>query len=758
VPARDDKLLSRLLATFKIEAQEHIQAIASGLLVLERAAPAEVRAEALDATFRAAHSLKGAARTVNVTDVETLCQSLEGVFAALKREDLTMSPELFDLLHRSVDVLTGLLQPADTDQSSKCSSVAELLRSLQTVVSGQRLPQRAGPPNFTDREMDAAAATAPSAPAGKRDSIDTIRVATTKLDAILRQAEELLAVKLATVQHASRLRLCHKQLVEWKSKWARLRPELRNVRKHGEVAQTPNGWAPVQEFLESSQVFVESLEVELTDLLKCADHDQRATALMVDGLLDDMKAVVMQPFSTLLDVLPRFVRELSRKQGKHVELSVTGDDIEIDRRILEEMKDPLIHLARNSLDHGIEAPAVRELGGKPRHGTITIGICTRDSGNVEFMFADDGSGIDASSVKASAVKGGHLSQEKVRALSDEEAVYLALQSGVSTSPIITDLSGRGLGLAIVKEKIAKVGGSLRIETRIGQGTAFRFLLPTTLSRFRGLIVRAIEHQFVVPTSTVQRVVRLGKGAIITVGSRETISLDNEAVSLVRLATVLDLPRSVAGRGEPTATYAVVLASGHRRIAFLVDEVINEQEVLVKPLGKQLVRVRNVAGATVLGNGKVVPVLNIADLIQSAVLASDTGIPIPSAPAEAPEDRRKSVLVAEDSITSRILLRNILEAAGYEVQTAVDGIDAFTKLRSGEFDLVVSDVEMPRLNGFDLTSKVRGERKLADLPVVLVTALNSREDQERGIDVGANAYIAKGSFDQSNLLEVIQRLI
>jgi two-component system chemotaxis sensor kinase CheA len=361
-------------------------------------------------------------------------------------------------------------------------------------------------------------------------------------------------------------------------------------------------------------------------------------------------------------------------------------------------------------------------------------------------------------VKAAAVKGGHLSHEKVQALREEDAVYLALQSGVSTSPIITDISGRGLGLAIVKEKIAKLGGSLRIESRSGQGTAFRFLLPTTLSRFRGLIVRVTEYQFVVPTSTVQRVVRVDTDAITTVGSRETIVLDNEAVSLVRLATVLDLPPAPAGRGEPTTPYAVVLANGHQRIAFLVDEVINEQEVLVKPLGKQLMRVRNISGATVLANGKVAPVLNVTDLMQSAVLGSDTRIRILSAPAEVPEARRKSVLVAEDSITSRILLKNILEAAGYEVETAVDGVDAFTKLRSGEFDLIVSDVEMPRLNGFDLTSKVRGERKFAELPVVLVTALNSREDQERGIDAGANAYIAKGSFDQNNLLQVIQRLI
>lgn len=755
MPAKDDKLLSRLLATFNIEAREHIQAIASGLIELELVAPAETRAAVLDATFRAAHSLKGAARTVKVTDIETLCQALEGVFAALKREEITASPELFDLLHRVVDALTRLLQSADAESAGvQRPGVADLVRSLQAAVTDHR-------PSGSANTMDGAVRSvgaAQSAVVSRRDVTDTVRVTTAKLDAVLRQAEELLSVKLAAVQQAGRLRRCHAQLSEWKKRWAKLRPDLRRIRRHGNGAAGCSEWLRTEEFLEWNQLFVESLEVELADLVKSADHDQRSTGMMVDGLLDDMKRVVMQPFSTLLDVLPRFVRDLSREQGKAVELRVTGEDIEIDRRILQEMKDPLVHMVRNCLDHGIEPPAARERAGKPPHGVVTIGIRTRDGSNVELLFADDGAGIDTSALKASAVKLGHLSPEKVQALSDAEAVYLACQSGVSTSAIITDLSGRGLGLAIVKEKVEKLGGSLRIETRVGQGTTFRIVLPTTLATFRGLVVGTTGHLFVVPTSNVQRVVRVGKDDIRTVGNRETIALDGEAVSLTRLFAVLELPQGTTRQAEPAAQYAVVLTSGHQRIAFLVDAVVNEQEVLVKPLGKQLARVRNVTGATIAGDGRVLPVLNVADLMQSAVRASEIGVQVPSAPAEVPDTRRKSVLVAEDSITSRILLKNILEAAGYQVETALDGIDAFTKLRSGEFDLVVSDVDMPRLNGFGLTSKVRGERKFADLPVVLVTALESREDRERGIDVGANAYIAKSSFDQSNLLEVIRRLV
>jgi two-component system chemotaxis sensor kinase CheA len=512
------------------------------------------------------------------------------------------------------------------------------------------------------------------------------------------------------------------------------------------------------EFLEWSRDFVETLETELTDLTHAADHDQRAVGAMVDNLLDEMKKIVMQPFSTLLDVFPRFVRELSREQGKEVELSIHGGDIEIDRRILEEMKDPLIHLVRNCLDHGIEMPAERARKGKPSRGTLTIGISARNGSNVELLIADDGGGIDVGKVKAAAGKLHLLSPGKAESLADKETLSLIFQSGVSTSPIITDISGRGLGLAIVKEKVEKLNGTLSVESELNQGTRFRIILPLTLARFHGVIVRTGKRLFVFPTSHVERVARIKKEDIKTIENRETISLDGQVISLVRLHETLGLAVKAALDQQPDILSAVVLASANQHIAFVVDEVLSEQEVLVKTLGRQLARVRNIAGATVLGTGKVVPILNVPDLIKTAVQTSEAGIHAPAVAAKTTESKKKSVLVAEDSITSRTLLKNILEMAGYQVETAVDGVDGFTRLRSGKFDLVVSDVDMPRMNGFGLVAKIRGDKKFTELPVILVTALDSREDREHGIDVGASAYIVKSNFDQSNLLEIVQRLI
>ncbi len=357
-------------------------------------------------------------------------------------------------------------------------------------------------------------------------------------------------------------------------------------------------------------------------------------------------------------------------------------------------------------------------------------------------------------MKSLAERNGVVSREEADTLSDREALLLVFRSGVTTSPIITDISGRGLGLAIVSEKAERLNGTVAIESLPGIGTTIKIVFPLTLVTFRGVFARINEHIFVLPSENVERVTRVRKEEIRTVENRETILIDGQAVSLVSLADVLGIKTKAEMSADISYVVVIVLGLGGKRVAFLTDEILHEQEVLVKPLGKQLSRVRHIAGATVLGSGKIVPILNVSDLMKSAISVVPSGVMV----VDEGTMPKKAVLVAEDSITARTLLKTILESAGYDVKTAVDGIDAITSLNAGNFDLVVSDVDMPRLNGFDLTAKIRSDRKLSELPVILVTALESREDKERGVDVGANAYIVKSSFDQSNLLEVIGRLI
>lgn len=764
-----DGLLERLRVTFQSEADEHLKSMSSGLLALEHASPAESKS-LIETIFRSAHSLKGAAQAVNLQPIGAVCQSLESVLAALKAGRLALAPALLNLLHQSLDTI-GHLLAMDAVSLGKPQPLA--------AAAARRLDEALKAPSAPAQRPDEPAADVPADVPYQASGIapDTVRVSIAKLDTVMRHVEELLAPRLAASQRLLELREAAAMLVAWKKQRARLQPALRAIEhslqrsSRGMPAEGDrdalNGasgrkqaLAKLLDYLDGEQVHMKVLEDHLARLGRSAEHDQRVLAGMGDNLLRDCKEMQLLPFSSLLDGFPRFVRGLAREQGKRVELLMQGGDIDIDRRILDAMKDPLIHLLRNGIDHGIGTPAVRSAKGKPPQGTITVAISQKDSGKVEVVVADDGAGIDVSAVKTAAGKLGAAFLQDGGSMDEQDALALVFKSGLSTSPIITDVSGRGLGLAIVREKVEKLGGSIAIESQRDAGTAFRIVLPLMLANFHGLIVRAGDQLFVMPTIHVERVMRLPNSAIRTVENRETIPVNGQAVSLVALGDVLEMPRSRAGEPHRDNILAVVVDMAHVKVAFGVDEILGEHEVLVKPLGRQLARVRNVAGASVLGTGQVVPVLNVSDLLKSAMrhVAAPKAASAHAAGGNGEAAGQRSILVVEDSITSRSLLKGILEMAGYRVSTAVDGVDGFTTLKTGKFDLVVSDVEMPRMDGFDLTAKCRADKQLADLPVVLVTALGSREHRERGIDVGANAYIVKSDFDQSNLLDAVRRLV
>lgn len=763
-------LLERLQATFQAEANEHLQSMSSGLLALEQASPGESKG-LIETIFRNAHSLKGAARAVNLESVEAVCQSLESVLAALKAGRLEVTPSLLNLLHGAFDTISHLLSRKKSSTAPSSSHVAAMVRRLDEVLKGA--PANAEQP---DQAVAEAFEEAPYVAASVAS--ETVRVSVAKLDTVMRHVEELLPSRLAANQRVLELRETAAVFTAWKKQRARLQPALRLV-EHALQTLSPsspeargdggtvNGTAKRRQefsrlidYLDEEQQRLRELEERLTRLCRSAEHDQRALVGIGDSLLRDCKEMQLLPFSSLLEGFPRFIRGLAREQGKHVELVMQGGDIEIDRRILDAMKDPLIHLLRNSIDHGIAKPTVRVAKGKPPQGTISVAISQKDSGKVEVVVADDGAGIDADAVKMAAGKLGAISSQDAERVTEQEALALVFKSGLSTSPIITDVSGHGLGLAIVREKVERLGGSISIESHRDAGTIFRIVLPLMLANFHGLIVREGDQLFVIPAIHVERVLRLANSDIRTVENRETIPMDGQALSLAQLGDVLEMPRQRKSDPQSERVWAVVVQMNRARVALRVDEILGEHEVLVKPLGRQLARVRNVAGASVLGTGQVVPVLNVSDLLKSAMRQLST--PAVSKEHVAVEKdhaaEKRSILVVEDSITSRSLLKGILEAAGYQVSTAVDGADGFATAKTSKFDLVVSDVEMPRMDGFDLTAKLRADRQLSDLPVVLVTALSSREHRERGIDVGANAYIVKSNFDQSNLLDVIRRLV
>lgn len=790
---REEEFLKRLKATFKIEADEHVQTISSGLLDLENTSNPEGKNRILEIIYRETHSLKGAARAVNLRDVEKICQAMETVLSLLKKEELQPSSQVLDTLLDSVE---GAAKLISTDE---VFPIGELLQRLSDITSepaaptdsSPRAPKRLAsivsndkPPKPDDSVTPQLSvqlpptSEQPSASMGPNETsvrttqtdskrsaqTETIRIQSSKLDSLLYQVEEMVAVKMAANQRVSDLKNVKLNLDSHGKQWAKLYPEVRMLKG---IVQNPDSYGAngnyrpqllkIIDFLESNEATLKTIEGRLKTLLSMAENDSRQSSSMVDDLLEDMKSVLMLPSSTLLKMFPRLVRDLSGDQKKKIKLTIDGGDIEIDRRILEEMKDPLIHLVRNAIDHGLEGPDVRISKGKNEEGSLSISISQLGAKKAEIVVTDNGSGIDPEKVKLAALRRNIITEQELRNLSNEEAIYLIFKSEVSTSPIITDLSGRGLGLAIVREKAEKLGGIVIVESKVDVGTVFRIQLPVTLATFRGTLAKVGSELFVIPTVNVIRAGRVRRDSIRTVENRDTITMNGHVLSLVRMTDILEIEPGPNQDEKSQFVTIVILGAAEQKIAFSVDAILNEQEVLVKSMGRQLSRVRNVSAGTVLGSGQVALILNVSDLIRSAMRI--TGESLFAHTKKSQEVlKRKSILVVEDSITSRMLLKNILESAGYDVQTAVDGADAWATLKTGNFDVVVSDIEMPRMDGFELTAKIRGDETLKNVPVVVVTSLESREDRERGIDVGANAYIIKSGFEQNSLLSVVKRLV
>jgi two-component system, chemotaxis family, sensor kinase CheA len=755
---REHELLRKLLATFMVEAKERLGAMSSALVALEHAGPPQEQAAIVEAVFREAHSLKGAARAVNLPEIEGLCQSLETEFSDLKERHQAPLLEQLDGLHRMVDALAGIL--AEMSGEAVVATDVPLLKgpggagAQSDISAGKSVPR---PAPSVDVPHAPRGPRAPTAVPDERLRIAvTVRTSALKLDSLLREAEELIPARAAGSYRLDQLREIHSSLLSWEEEWKGVRPQARALQRflNGQASgrEKPKAqFSNVLSLLLENENALHSIRTRLAALRKNLERDGRALDRRVTDLVTDAKRMSMLPFSALLEAFPKLVRDLCRDYGKHAELFLEGSDIEADRRILEEIKDPLMHMVRNCIDHGVEAPDARSQRGKPEKASIAIRVSPQAGGRVEIVVSDDGAGIDVRNVRTAAISMGLVSEAKGREMNDQEVLALVFQSGLSTSPMITEVSGRGLGLAIVREKVERLGGSVSLETEPGARTAFRLLLPLTMATLRGILVRSGGHVFALPSMHVQRVLRVDRDEVKSVENREAVQVGGRLLSLVRLSGLLEpgdqAPEADVARRIP----AVLLAWGGEQMVVTVSEVLREQQIVVKSLGKQLVRVRNIQGATILGNGKVAAVLNVADLFRSASTASN-GVVLRD------ERKPKSILVAEDSITARTLLQSILESAGYSVKSAADGAEAFGLLQAQRFDLLVSDVDMPKLNGFDLTAKLRRDRTLSELPVVLVTGLDSAADKERGLEVGANAYIVKSSFDQSNLMDAVRRLI
>ncbi len=703
-----DDFLKELLADFRVEAFEHYQSIINGLISLEKTnGGTDEFCLTIEKIFRETHSLKGAARTVNLPGIEKLCMSMESRFNSLKKGEIQLTPQLMDAFHVASNALKQLLDSLDNgDKPSTGQNINMIVQHLENAhmasaakIEVKEKPLANIPMESTDQER----------PIEKES--DTIRISSAKQIDILNRAEDFISIK-------NKLEFYRKKLLN-------LYGSVRN----------------------------EALLNVSNDMVNCG----RQVSRMIDDLIIDIKSSLLLPFSSLLNIIPKIVWDLSKEYSKEISVEITGDNIEIDRRILEELKDPLIHLIRNNIDHGIETPDVRIAKGKNAGGKILIAVTHDADRKISIRIEDDGSGIDKEKVIQSSIKNGLIDDETAKTLSNKETFSLIFRSGVSTKEFVTDISGRGLGMAIVAEKVAKLGGTIEVKSVVDKGTSFLIRVPQTIATFRGIVVSVEEQRMIIPSINLDKAIRVDKNAILTVGTKKAINYSEESIPFLNLSDVLGIDGKNRIVDKNTSKYinVLILNYSQKRMAFAVDEILNEQEGIIKSLGSQLVKVKMISGVTIQGNSRVVPIIEISELFEAALKTKTLNVSsfeIDNQPI------KKKILIAEDSITVRTMLRNFVENAGYIVKTAVNGMDAYNMVMEEDFDLVVSDIEMPKMNGFELTEKIREHSEHSGLPVVLVTALDSKDDQKRGMEAGANAYIVKASFEKSNLIETIKRLI
>jgi two-component system chemotaxis sensor kinase CheA len=746
----DEEFLNELKETFTNDAIEYLNEISEGLIALEKSEDAEKANEVLSKIYRIAHSLKGGAASLRFQDFANVCQEIESIFSLLKEKHRAYDAELFDVLHASVNLLNEYVKAiAENAAFPQQAEIAELLSQLkqqQRQLQQQPKPAKqldARPveekqnsiavekpsPSKTKSESNGEVAAKPEVkiapnpvPSGSGKNLGhSIRIPTHRLDQLMYQSEEMLVSKLSLARLKEHLSDSLQDIEQWRKEWRKIKPEAhflnRYLQKSLDKPLQKSVYGKLDKILHFLQINEQNLQWlhnTLQHLVSHSEADYRQLSNSIDNLLEDAKKLLMLPAKTVTQLFPKLVRDLARSLEKDVDFEVIGDELEIDKRILEVIKDPLIHILRNCLDHGMETPDERKRTGKLPRGKVRLAFSQLDAGKIEIQISDDGRGLDPEKLKATAIRKGIISSADAMEMSDQEARQLIFKSQFSTAEIITDLSGRGLGMSIVREKIQDLGGYIQVQSEKTRGTTFKIVLPLTLSRFRGTLVKSGDQRYVFPTNNVLRVIRIKPEDISTVKNKTTITFDNQVIAFAHL-NHLFATHTANGSEDPNnerLIQVLVVASGDKIFAFGCDQIVQEQEVVVKPFGKQIQRVKNFSGATVMGDGSVVLIVNVADLITTASKAS-TNHAYDNHAQNAQSKAKKSILVAEDSITTRTLMKHILEASGFDVQTAVDGAQALEFAQAKNFDLVVSDVEMPRLNGFLLTEALRSNPKTAE---------------------------------------------
>ncbi len=734
-----------LIAIFKAETEEHLITLENGLVKLEKDPEDLELARSLN---REVHTLKGAARVFGFSEIQEVAHRIEDIFEKVASQRAVFSSLMAERIFKALDAIRAVSEKIAQEQEVVVD-VSDLCGKLEACIAANQNGMEMRN-EWSEGEKKRAQVASPTrerpSPPAQRD--EYIRVPLSRVDKLLYLVGEVVIHRMkssAKVTQAKRLSKLSREVQKSIASFSEaMKKEL------------PSQNAEMAKWVSHCAAQTQKLREHILKLYDQVSMESFHLDPVIDELQARIKEVKMLPLSTIFEGFPRMVRDIASERGKEVNLLISGEETELDKKVMEGIKTSLIHLLRNCIDHGIEEPGMRASLGKPRDGTIKVSAF-HEGDNVVIAVEDDGKGMDIDQIKQTALKKRVVSIDDLKGMTDKEVFNLVFMNGYSTSPIVTDVSGRGMGLDIVKRDITHLKGRVILDTKKNSGTTFTLVLPLTIAIIHVLLVKVQDMLFAFPMSSITEIVKVKMEDLSTVGGRMAFSFRDQSTPLVRLSEVLGLPHS---RGEEEkskqAMLVVIVSSLDRRVGFMIDEIVGEEEVFVKSLGKHLGKVKNVSGAMVMATGEAAVVLDIEDLMAHSALnlQSVTG----KKRASTAKQREKRILVVEDAFSTRELEKSILETHGYLVDTAVDGLDALERITGNKYDLILSDIEMPRLDGFELCRALKKNEGYRDIPFVIVTGLQKEEDKRQGIEVGAAAYIVKSAFEQANLLDTIERLV
>ena len=747
-----------LLELFSLEAEAQTQVLSSGLLALERN---PTQADQLESCMRAAHSLKGAARIVGIDSGVSVAHVMEDCLVSAQEGRLLLRPEHIDALLQGTDLLMRIATPASAPQPSDIEAYVALMGQLLDPSSP---PAPIAAPVMAELQLEAPRLQ-PTPPAPAIEALaEASEPAPRKSKRTTEGGERVLRVTAERLN--SLLDLSSKSLVETQ----RLKPHLATMQRLKRMQN--NGLRALENLnvhLKEHALSLEALEAledarrllaESQQLLseKNAELDEFAwqASQRAQVLYDTALACRMRPFADVLSGQVRMVRDLGRSLGKQVRLEIEGEKTQVDRDVLEKLEAPLTHLLRNAVDHGIETPQQRLLQGKPEEGLIRL-RASHQAGLLVLELSDDGNGVDLEKVRRSIVERQLSPADTAAQLSEEELLTFLFLPGFSLRDTVTEVSGRGVGLDAVQHMVRQLRGAVVLEQTAGEGSRFHLEVPLTLSVVRSLVVEVGEEAYAFPLAHIERMCDLEPEDIVQVEGRQHFWHEGQHVGLVAASQLLNRP---ASQSSGATLKVVVIRERDAIYGVAVERFIGERTLVVLPLDERLGKVQDISAGALLDDGSVVLIVDVEDMLRSVDKLLNTGRleRIARHGNQAVEAARKRVLVVDDSLTVRELQRKLLLNRGYDVAVAVDGMDGWNALRSEDFDLLITDIDMPRMDGIELVTLLRRDNRLQSLPVMVVSYKDREEDRRRGLDAGADYYLAKASFHDDALLDAVVELI